>query len=356
MGGVGGRREAGAVPSRGGRARPQVVDPGEELGAADDVVAGRRGRVGRDHLDVGRHQEALPAPRDADGDAVGAGEQDRQPGVEAQRQRGTVGVGEVEQARGGDVDHCLAGHGGGGRNGRELDCREPSRVAPGVERRRLPGDHHLRPIAGRLHDRDPVAVEDLGHQPVDEPPAVVVGHPRQPGGDVDRIGQGWRVERTGLVRLGPQAGDGHVDPGVVPGLDGSRLGGVQGARGDGGVGSALVTLAVAPAAGAHESQEHGHDDESDRRPPPPPRREATCGKRSAADARLSGRMAREGPLGEGRPFHATPITITGARAGSSQRRTSSRRSTGSETHPPVGRPVETCRKMAEPRPGVRSVL
>ena len=205
-----------------------------------------------------------------------------------------------------------------GRNRRELRRRQPPRVPAGVEPRRLAGDDHLRPVAGDVDDRDPVAVEDLGHQPADQPPPVVDGHRRQPGGDVDRVGQRRGVEGAGLVRLGPQGGDGHVDPCVPSRLDRQRLGGRQGCCWTGGAGLAIVATAATPGHGRHQAQRH---QAQPRRPP-----------------------------------HATPITITGERAGSSQRRTASRRSTGSDTHPAVGAPFETCRKMAEPRPGVRAAV
>src|SRR5712692_226653 len=53
---------------------------------------------------------------------------------------------------------------------------------------------------------------------------------------------------------------------------------------------------------------------------------------------------------------ATPITMIGDRAGSSQRSTSTSSSAGNDTHPAVAPPVDTWRKIALPRPGERSAL
>src|SRR5262249_29070829 len=51
-----------------------------------------------------------------------------------------------------------------------------------------------------------------------------------------------------------------------------------------------------------------------------------------------------------------PMMMRGCRDGSSQRSTSSSCPCGSETQPAVAPPVDTCRKIALPSPGVRAAL
>ena len=185
--------------------------------------------------------------------------------------------------------------------------------------------------------------------------------------DVDRVGQGGGVEGAGLVGLGPQGGDGHVDPGVIRRRrDGRRRGEGDRRRRCCPAGARLA------GAGATGGQDHEcQRDERHRRPltpkrvaPPAPGGDHWCHSLGAGGPRTGSEWHR---------WHrgGTPSAIRSATGDGLMPRPSRSPGTGtgraSAARPPAGRrgatrtrrsgyPVDTCRKIAEPSPGVRDVL